>query len=90
MWTQLSSPTLKLNLASRALSKGKSELFIAFLSSLELVQPDTIKKRAKTPKNRGKTLNYFPNLASDPNFFPSPPTIANVNFVHPCSDRKAL
>ena len=76
-------PDLKLTLASRALSRGKSELFIAFLSSLELVQPDTIKKRAKNPKNRGKTLNYFPNLGLDPNFFPSPPCPANVNFVHP-------
>ena len=26
---------------------------------MELVLPDTIKKRAKTPKNRGKTPNYF-------------------------------
>ena len=32
---------------------------------MELVQPDTIKKGAKNPKNRGKTLNYFPNLASN-------------------------
>ena len=30
---------------------------------LELVLPDTVKKRAKNPKNMGKTLNYFPYLA---------------------------
>ena len=65
-------PDLKLTLASRALSRGKSELFIAFLSSLELELPDTIKKRAKNHKNRGKTLNYFPNLGLDTNYFPSP------------------
>ena len=63
MWTRLSSLTLKPNLASRALSKVKSYPFIAFLSSLELVLPETIKKRAETPKNMGKTLNYFPYLA---------------------------
>ena len=64
-------PDLKLTLASRALSRGKSELFIAFLSSLELALPDTI-KRAKNHKNRGKTLNYFPNLGLDTNYFPPP------------------
>ena len=56
MWTRVSSLTLKLKLASSAPSKDKYKLFIAFLSSLE---------RDKPPKNRGKTLNYFPNLASN-------------------------
>ena len=50
----------KINLAARARSKGKSPLFIAFLSSLELVLPESIKKWVKNPKNRGKPWMISP------------------------------
>ena len=45
MWAQISSPTLKLILTFRP----KSKLLVAYLSFLELVLPDTIKKWTKPP-----------------------------------------
>ena len=53
-WKKKLGRKKKLNLASRALFRGKSQLFIAFLSSLEQVLPD--QKRAKNLNNSGKTI----------------------------------
>ena len=73
MYTQLTFPTLKLNLASSALSKGKYELFLALFSSLELVPPDTIQNRPKTLKI-GVNPELFP-----PTWAPTPLRLENPN-----------
>ena len=65
----VSSMTLKLNLASRPLSKGKSYLFIAFLSSMELVQWNESSKATSGGASHSLKIDFFEIPAMVGNFF---------------------